>query len=52
MERNNSNENYASIEIQIWTNEGSNGMFLFKNGYENELKNFILILIKKESIVS
>jgi len=47
MERNNSNENYASIEIQIWTNEGSNGMFLFKNGYENEFKKFYFNFDKK-----
>ena len=38
MKKDNSNEKYASIEIQIWADADSNGMFLYKNGYENKFK--------------
>jgi len=48
MEKDNSNENYTSIKIQIWTNEGSNGMFLYTNLYKNEFKKVHFNFDKKE----
>jgi len=47
MEIDNKNENFVSMEIQIWNNKDSNSMFLYKNGYENELKKLFFNFDKK-----
>ena len=48
MKIDNENELFVSMEIQIWNNQKSNGMFYYNNNLVNELKKVYFTFNKKE----